>query len=54
MNPADRERVKELLSRAARLPISERAAFIEQAADGERDIAAEALDLLPTSTTRYS
>jgi serine/threonine protein kinase/tetratricopeptide (TPR) repeat protein len=48
MNPADRERVKELLSRAARLPISERAAFIEQAAGGERDIAAEVLDLLPT------
>ena len=48
MNPANRERVKELLSRAARLPPQDRAEFIERAAGADHLIAAEALDLLRT------
>jgi serine/threonine protein kinase len=48
VNAANRERVKDLLSRAARLPPQERAAFIERAAGADRLIASEALDLLAT------
>ncbi len=48
MNAADRERVKELLSRAAQIPPHERAAYLEQAAGGDRHILAEALELLRT------
>ena len=48
MNPADRERVKELLARAARLDPPQRKAFIEGAAGGNAEIAAEALELLRT------
>ncbi len=46
MNAQQRERVKDLLSRAARLAPGERPAFIERAAEGE--VAAEALELLRT------
>ncbi|HKQ50578.1 MAG TPA: tetratricopeptide repeat protein [Phycisphaerae bacterium] len=46
MNIESRERVKDLLSQAARRPAGERRAFIEQTA-GNPEIAAEALDLLP-------
>ncbi len=48
MNSANRERVKELLSRAARLPPQDRAAFIRRAAGDDHQTAAEALDLLNT------
>jgi serine/threonine protein kinase len=48
VNPAHRERVKELLAEAARLPLQERAAYIERAAGADRVAAAEALDLLAT------
>jgi len=48
MNAARRERVKELLSRAARLEPPRRRAFIEEAAGSDREVAAEALELLET------
>ncbi len=48
MNPANRERVKELLSRAARLPAQNRAAYIQQACGADVQTAAEAIDLLAT------
>jgi len=48
VNSANRERVKELLSRAARLPPQDRAAFIRRAAGDDHQTAAEALDLLST------
>lgn len=48
MSAIDRERVKELLSQASRLPRAERAAFIRHAATDDPRTAAEAIDLLPT------
>ncbi|MCC7290966.1 MAG: serine/threonine protein kinase [Phycisphaerales bacterium] len=48
MNAADRERLKELLSRAALLPTAERAAFVQRESGADGAIAAEALDLLQT------
>ncbi|GMU38872.1 MAG: serine/threonine-protein kinase [Phycisphaerae bacterium] len=48
MNAAGRERVKELLSRAALLPAAERAAFVHRESGADAAIAAEALDLLQT------
>jgi serine/threonine protein kinase/tetratricopeptide (TPR) repeat protein len=47
LSPADRERVKDLLIRAAGLPPPKRRAFIEFA-NFDREIISEALDLLPT------
>lgn len=47
MNPADRERVKDLLARAASLSPDERLGFIESANAGQ-EVICEALDLLPT------
>lgn len=46
MNPADRERIKTLLSEAARLGPEMRREYIVTAAADRADIAAEALDLL--------
>ncbi|MCG3131280.1 MAG: Serine/threonine-protein kinase PknD [Phycisphaerae bacterium] len=48
MNLAGRERVKELLSRAALLPAADRAAFVQREAGDDAEIAAEAVDLLQT------
>ncbi|MBI4718824.1 MAG: serine/threonine protein kinase [Planctomycetes bacterium] len=48
MNSANRERVKELLSRAARLPPQDRSDFIRRAAGDDPQIVAEVLDLLST------
>ncbi len=48
MNSADRERVKELLARAARLPPQDRVAFIRRATADDPQAAAEAIDLLAT------
>ena len=48
MNAASRERVKLLLDRAAHLAPHERRAFVESAADGDRAVAEEALELLET------
>ena len=47
MNPADRERVKDLLVRAAGLPPPQRRALIESA-NVDREVIREALDLLST------
>jgi len=48
VNPIDRERVKDLLARAACLEPAKRRAFIESEAGGNAEIAAEALELLHT------
>jgi len=48
VNSADRERVKELLARAARVAPQDRATLISQAAGADAQIAAEAIDLLAT------
>ena len=48
MNSTDRERVKDLLAQAARLEPARRKSFIESAAGGNAEIAAEAIDLLHT------
>lgn len=47
MSPADRERVKDLLVRAAGLPPAQRRAFIESA-KLDPEVISETLDLLPT------
>ncbi len=48
MSAVNRERVKELLSQASRLPRQEREAFIRRAAGSDVESAAEAIDLLST------
>jgi len=48
VNSTDRERVKDLLAQAARLEPARRKSFIESAAGGNAEIAAEAIDLLHT------
>jgi eukaryotic-like serine/threonine-protein kinase len=48
LNASNRERVKELLVQASRLEPERRKAFIESAAGGSAEIAAEAIELLHT------
>ncbi len=48
MDAEQRERVKDLLAQAARLEPGQRISFIKSRAGADEDVAAEALDLLPT------
>jgi len=48
MTSPNRERIKELLSQAARLPVSDREAFIRRSCGDDSATASEAIDLLKT------